>query len=158
LGDWQSIVSLLQSWVDQWAALLSGVPEGTAFAAILLPVVLAIFSGRILVVLACTIIALIALCTFVAPANTAMVLATGAYSGSLVLALSGIVRRQEAAAVHADLAKLRTDFAKLQQHVDHLLAANDRRFLSELRASTEERSAGISTIPAAGDSSPQATR
>ena len=158
MGDWQSIVSVLRSGLDQWAALLPRVPESIALAAVLLPVVLATFSGRILVVLGCTIIALIALCTFVAPANMAVVLATGAYLGSLVLAVSGIVRRREAATFQTDLAKLRADFAKLRQEADHLLAADDQRFLSKLRASTEERSAGISTIPAARDSSPQATR
>jgi K+-sensing histidine kinase KdpD len=146
LQDWHFVGPLVQSWLDQWAALLSRLPDGVAIAAILLPVVLAIFSMQMVVMISCVIGAVIVFCTFVAPSYTAQIVAAGAYLGSVIIALTGIVSRREAAALHANLAQLRRD-------VDNLLAAENRRFLSGLRAPTEEQSANTSTIPASGDPS-----
>jgi hypothetical protein len=112
----------------------------------LLPVVLAIFSRRILVLVSCTIGTIIVFCTFVAPAYAAVALAAGVYLGCIVIALSGVFSRQKAAALHADVTQLRRD-------VDNLLAAEDRRFMSGLQASADERSANISTIPMPKDPS-----
>jgi hypothetical protein len=140
----------VQSWLDQWAALLSRLPEGVAIAAVLLPVVLAIFSRRMVVLVSCIIGAVIVFCTFVAPSYTAVVLAAGVYLGSLIVALTAIVSRRKTPAVHADFVQLRRD-------VDHLLAAENRRFLSGLRGSKEEQSANISTIPASRDPSARAS-
>ena len=125
---------LMQFWLDQWAALLSTLPGGVAIAAILLPVGLAIFSRQTLVLVSCVIGAVIVFCVFVAPSYTALAVATGVYLGCVIIALSGIVSGRKAAALHADFARLRRD-------VDNLLAAEDRRFMSGLRASTEEQSA-----------------
>jgi hypothetical protein len=136
----------VQSWLDQWAALLSRLPEGVAIAAILLPMVLAIFSRRMVVLVSCIIGAVIVFCTFVAPSYTAAILAAGVYLGSVIVALTGIVSRRKAPVLHAD-------FAQLRQDVDNLLAAENRRFLSGLRGSKEEQSANVSTIPASRDPS-----
>jgi hypothetical protein len=38
LADWQLIAPLALYWLDQWATLLSKLPEGVALAAMLLPV------------------------------------------------------------------------------------------------------------------------
>jgi outer membrane murein-binding lipoprotein Lpp len=137
LGHWH-VIGL--SWVEKWASLLSRLPEGVALAALLLPVVLAIFSRRMLVLVGCTIGAIIAFCTFVAPAYAAVTLATGIYLGCVIIALLGIVSRRKAAAVQTDSAQLQAQFAQLRRDVDNLLAAEDTRFLSGLRGSTEERS------------------
>jgi hypothetical protein len=142
---------LVQSWLDQWAALLSKLPGSVAIAAILLPVALAIFSRQTLVLVSCIIGAVIVFCVFVAPSYTALAVATGVYLGCVIIALSGIVSRRKAAALHADFARLRRD-------VDNLLAAEDRRFMSGLRASTEEQSANISAIPASRDPSARTNR
>jgi hypothetical protein len=130
----------MQSWFDQWAALLSSVPEEMALAALLLPVVLAIFSKRVIVVLGSFLLALLALCAFVAPTNMAVTLVTGSYFGSLMVALSGIFARRRAEAIQAEFSRLRSD-------VNELLAAENRRFLLELKSSTaaDEQSAGVST-------------
>ena len=140
------ISALVQSWLDHWAAALSKLPGGIALGAILLPVVLAIFSSRMLVLVSCTIGTIIAFCTFVAPSYAAVTLATGVYLGCVIIALSGIFSRRKAAQLHANVTQLRRD-------VDNLLAAEDRRFMSGLRASTEERSANISNIPIPKDPS-----
>jgi hypothetical protein len=100
---------------------------------------LAIFSRRMLVLVSCIIGAIIVFCTFVAPSYAAVALAAGVYLGCVIIALIGIISRRKAAALHADFAQLRRD-------VDNLLAAENRRFLSGLRAPTEEQSSNISTI------------
>jgi hypothetical protein len=117
LADWQLIVPLVQSSLDQWAALLSNVPEGLALAAILLPAVLAIFSKRLIVVLGCILLAAIAFCAFVAPSNVAT-LATAIYLTSLVFALSGIVIRPRAMVLQAGIA---SEIASLRSDVNDLL-------------------------------------
>ena len=147
MGHWHA-------WVEKWASLLSRLPEGVALAALLLPVALAIVSRRTFVLVGCTIGAIIAFCTFVAPAYAAVKFsATGIYLGCVIIALFGIVSRRKAAALHTDIAQLQAQFAQLRRDVDNLLAAEDRRFLSGLRGSTEERSANISTIPTPKDPS-----
>ncbi len=143
LEDWPLIVPLLQSWLGQWTDVLSRVPVTIALAAWLLPVTLAIFSRRIGFVIGCAFLAIVALCAFLSPANTTVTLATGAYLGSLAVALLGILLRRKAEAVQAEFARLRSD-------VDLLMAAEERRFLSELRSLSEESNTRISTIPKGG--------
>ena len=98
------------------------------------------------VLVSCIVGAVIVFSTFVAPSYAAVILAAGAYLGCVIISLMGIVSRRKAAALHADFAQLRRD-------VDNLLAAENRRFLSGLRAPTKEQSADISTTPASGDPS-----
>lgn len=123
--DWQLIVPLMLLWLDQWAALSSRVPESIVVAAILLPIALAIFSKRIGVVSVCTLLAVIAFCTFVAPSKMPVTLATGIYLISLIIALSGILARRKARALQAE-------FASLRQDVNHLLEVEKRRILNKL--------------------------
>jgi hypothetical protein len=141
LQDWHLVGPLVQSWLDQGAVLLSRLPEGVAIAAILLPVVLSFFSRRMIVLASCIIGAVIVFFTFVAPSYAAAILAAGAYLGTVIIALIGIVSRRKAAARHANFAQLRRD-------VDSLLAAENRRLLNGLRVPEEVRNANISTIPA----------
>jgi glucose-6-phosphate-specific signal transduction histidine kinase len=131
LGDWQ-LVPLLQSYLDQWAAFLSRLPEGAVFAALLLPIVLGIFSKRVIVPLGCVLLAAMALCAVAAPASIAVTLATGAYFGGLIVAVAGLRARRTAGALQAELANLRAD-------VDRLLSAEERHYLTQLRSSTEEK-------------------
>jgi hypothetical protein len=141
MGDWQLIVPLLQSWLDQWAGLLSRAPEGWALAALLLPLALAIFSRQMIAALGCILLAAIALCALVSPSSATAVLATGLYLGSLIVALSGVLARRRARQFQAELASLRSD-------VNRMLAAEESRFLSELRSSSKERNPGMPAHPA----------
>jgi hypothetical protein len=147
LGDWQLIIPLLQSWLDQWAALLSNVPEGMALVAILLPVVLAIFSKRLILVVGCILLAVIAFCAFAAPSNVATTLATGIYLASLVIALSGIVARRKAMVLQAEIASQRLD-------VNNLLVREDltEQLRMVLRAREKKLPASSAEeLPASGD-------
>ena len=143
MPDWQLIVPLLQSWLDQLAVLLSRVPQGITLAAILLPVALAIFSRQMVAVLGCILLAVTAFCALVAPSNTAVTLASGAYLGSLIIALAGIVARRKAGALEA----IRAEFASLRKDVERLSAAEQRRVLIELRSSPKGESSAASSGP-----------
>jgi hypothetical protein len=131
LGDWQ-LVPVLQSYLDQWAAFLSGLPQGIVFAALLLPVALGVFSKRVIVPLACTLLAAIALCAVAAPTGIAVTLATGAYFGGLIVAAAGLGERRRIGVLQAELANLRAD-------VDGLLSAEEQHYLTKLRSPTEEK-------------------
>ena len=131
MGDWQ-LVPLLQSYLDQWAALLSGLPRGIVFAALLLPIALGVLSKQVIVPLACTLLAAIALCALVAPTGIAVTLATGAYFGGLIVAVAAFGARRRTGALQAELANLRAD-------VDRLLSAEERHYLTQLRSLTEKK-------------------
>jgi cyanate permease len=136
----------VQSWLDQGSVLLSRLPEGVTIAAILLPVLLAFFSRRMVVLVSCIVGAVIVFLTFMVPSYAAVILVAAVYLASVIIALTGIVSRRKAPALHAD-------FAQLRQEVNNLLAAENRRFLSGLRGSAEEQSPNISTLPASKDPS-----
>jgi hypothetical protein len=140
LDNWQIIGPLMHSWLDQGAGLLSGVPETVAFTAILLPVVLAIFSQRVIIVVGCLMLSVIAFYFFVAPSNMAVTLAFGFYFGSLLVALSGI-------AAHRRAKSFQVELERLQKNVNSLLAADERRLLHQLKSPLEDRSPDGPTIP-----------
>ena len=146
MDDLRFIGSIVHSWLDQGTGLLSRVSETVALAAILLPVVLALFSKRITIIVGCVMLSVIAFYFFVAPSNTAVTLAFGAYLGSLIIALSGIAAHRKARSFEVELETLR-------RNVNNLMAADERRFLSELKSSTEERRVDVRTIPTSRDSS-----
>jgi hypothetical protein len=126
------ITPVVHSWLSRWATLVSETPEELAFAAVLVPIVLAIFSKRPIAIGGSTLLAIIALCVFVAPSNGAAMLATGIYLGSLILALSSFVARRKAKALQAEVASLRKDMDRLRGDVTMLSHAEQRRFMRGL--------------------------
>ena len=137
-GNWQIVAPLVQSWLSQWAALLSKAPEAVALAAILLPVALAAFSKRLIVLLGCILLAVVSFCALVTPSDIAVTFATGAYLGSVIIAVSGIVARRKARIRRAEFARLREDVKHLREDAKHLLNDQQRRFLTSLKSSEKE--------------------
>jgi hypothetical protein len=144
LDDWQLIGPITHSWLDQGAELLSRISETVALAAILLPVVIAVFSKRIIIVLGCLLLSIISFYVFVAPSNMAKTLALGVYLGGLIVALSGIASHRKAKYLHVQLERLR-------RNVNDLMAADERRLLSELKSFTDERRIAGRTIATSED-------
>ena len=143
------ITPVVHSWLDRLTTLVSETPEELAFAAVLVPIVLAIFSKRPIAIWGSTLLAIITLCVFVAPSNSAAVLATGVYLGSLILALSSIVSRRKGRALQAEVASLRKDMDRLRGDVTMLSHAEQRRFMRELNKQSDD-------VPASGrDLSPK---
>lgn len=134
------ITPLLQFWLDQFTPFLARVPETVVLATLVVPVAVAIFSKRLFFVLGSLILGLVALLAFATPSNAATTLAVGCYFGSWIVALSGISARRKARALRADLATLRRD-------VGHLLAAEERRVLTEVRTLRENSNPTISGKP-----------
>jgi hypothetical protein len=126
LGDWQPAVSLLQSYLDQWTALLSKAPLGIVLVAVLFPIALGALSKQLVVVVVCIVLMATAGCAILAPTNIGVTLATGIYLGSLIVALWGVAARRKAGAVQAELASLRGD-------VNRLMEAEGRSYLTKLR-------------------------
>ena len=94
MEDWQTIVTLLQSYLDQWTAFLAKAPVGVVLAAVLFPIVLGALSKRLIVVVVCILLTAMAGCAILAPANIGVTLASGIYLGSLIVALWGVVGRK----------------------------------------------------------------
>jgi hypothetical protein len=138
------VAPIAHFWLSQWATLVSEIPEDVALAAVLVPIALAIFSKRAIAILGSTLLAMTALCAFVAPANGAAILATGVYLGSLILALSSIVARQKSKTLQAEVASLRKDMDRLRGDITMLSHAEQRRFMRDLN----QQSVGI--VPASG--------
>jgi hypothetical protein len=138
------VAPIVHSWLGQWATLLSEIPENVALAAVLVPIALAILSRRTIAVWGSTLLAIIALCAFVAPSNGAAILASGVYLGSVILALSSIVARQKSKTLQAEVASLREDMDRLRGDVTMLSHAEQRRFMRELN----QQSVGV--VPAPG--------
>ena len=90
------------------------------------------FAKRVIVPLACALLAAIALCAVAAPTGIAVTLATGAYFGGLIVAVAGFGARRRTGALQAELADLRAD-------VDRLLSAEERHYLTKMRLPTEEK-------------------
>ena len=130
---------IVHSWLSQWATLVSEIPENVALAAVLVPIALAIFSKQAIAIWGSTLLAMIALCAFVAPSNGAAILATGVYLGSLILALSSIVARRKSKTLQAEVVSLRKEMDRLQGDVNTLSHAEQRRFMRDLN----QQSVGI---------------
>jgi hypothetical protein len=132
------VTPVVHSWLSRWATLVSETPVELAFAAVLVPIVLAIFSKRPIAIWGSTLLAIIALCVFVAPSNGAAGLATGVYLGSLILALSSIVAGRKGKALQAEVASLRKDMDRLRGDVTVLSHAEQRRFMRELNKQSDD--------------------
>ena len=138
MENWQIVAPVVQSWISHWAALLSKAPEAVALAAMLLPIALSAFSKRLIVLLGCILLAVVSFCALVTPSEIAVTLATGAYLGSVIIAVSGLVARRKARIRRAEFARLREDVKHLREDAKHLLNDQQRRFLTSLKSSEKE--------------------
>ncbi len=119
-------VTDFEVWLDKLNSLLAGVPAEYAIAAFFLPVVLAVFSQRTILIFACFVGAGSALVALIHPNSIALVIVVGAYAGSILLAIFGIQTRRR------DLA-VRTELTALQSELDALRTTEERRYLVELK-------------------------
>ena len=142
MADWHLVAPAAQSLLSRWAPFLSEVPESIALPTILLPIALAIFSKRLIVILGSILLALVSLCVLIAPAEMAEALATGFYLGSLTIALSGIVDRRRAKVLRV----LQDEVNRLRRDVNALSHAEQTRFIKELKGQED-----ASIIPGASD-------
>lgn len=128
MENWQVILSALHSWLDQASAFLTGLPAAEIiFAALFLPVALALFARSSFAFLGTLLLVTLALLNVLEPTFSAVTLAICAYIASLIVALSGIRARRRDAATSAELVRLRNE-------VNELAQAESRRFVADLKA------------------------
>ena len=119
-------ITYLQPWFDRLDSFLPTVPKEIWLTAFFLPIVLALFSRRTVVFLGSVLTAGIALYVVLEPNSVTLIVATGAYAGSLLVAIFGIQTRRRHLAAHAELISLRSKLNDLKM-------AQERRFLVELK-------------------------
>ena len=134
LDHWPAVAPVMQDWLDQWTALLSGLPRELAVALLLLPIALAIISRNIALGLGCVVIVLAASLVFVMPAHTAVILGSALYVGSIIVSLSAIIARRRSK-------KIQDEFDVLHSQVDDLLTAESRRLLLDIRSGSKGEAA-----------------
>jgi hypothetical protein len=117
----------MQGWLDQWAALLSGLPPALVLTLLLLPIALAIVSRNIALCLGCVMVVLAAGLVLVVPAQTALILGSALYVGSIIVSLWAIIARRRSK-------KIQDELAILHSEVNQLLEAEDRRLLRDIRS------------------------
>lgn len=125
---------MVQHWLDRWCTSISDLPLPVILGLLLLPIVLATASRKIILALICLIMVVAAGLIFIAPANAAIIIAITLYIGSVFASLTAIVTRW----------RRRDDLAILQMQVGDLLAAEQRRLMRNVgrKAETNDRSAG----------------
>jgi hypothetical protein len=119
-------ITYLQLWFDRLNSFQPNVPKEIWLAAFFLPVVLALFSRRTVVFLGSVLTAGIALFVVLEPNSITLIVAAGAYAGSLLVAIFGIQTRRNDSAVHAKLSFLKSKFNDLRM-------AEERSFLADLK-------------------------
>jgi hypothetical protein len=71
-----------------------------------------------------------------------LTLVTVAYFGSAIAAVLGIIALRKARSRQSELARLREEVARLSKDVKHLVDAEQRRFLKELKSPEKEEAPG----------------
>jgi hypothetical protein len=126
MENWKAILSL-EFDLDQAAGFLTSLPEGVVIAGVVLPFVLAILSRRLLAALAALLLGLLTYVIILKPAYKTPALAISGYLGSLLIAFVALRSWRE------DRAR-RAEFAALQNELDELRQAEERRMFTELRS------------------------
>jgi hypothetical protein len=125
----------MQSWLDHFPALLSGITPG--ILATLVPVALAIFSRRRTLILALALVFIL-----LAPANAAEIVAI---TLCLIIAVLGIVTRRKARAIQAEIDQLRQD-------VNSLSIGPGRLFMKELKSGARAHRRRVRSKPSETES------
>jgi hypothetical protein len=120
------LVESLGAWLDKLAQGLNNAPLEIAVPALLLPIVLAILSRRVFVILGSLLLTLIVLVMLIRPALFETAVVVMAYLGSLIVALAGILEFRRTRAIQLQLAELRQDVNQLQ-------STEARRYIVELK-------------------------
>jgi len=119
-------MAYLQIWFDRLGFYITNIPLEILFAGFFLPVILALFSKRASVFLGSVLTAGISLLIILRPSGITLIIAVGAYAGSLLVAICGIQSIRKESAIRAELKSLRSD-------LNDLRIAEERSYFSELK-------------------------
>jgi cell division protein FtsW (lipid II flippase) len=125
MDEWiQTVAPQVEAW---FAAADTAIGKELLLGVLLLPVLLALFSGRLPTIMACALLALAAACVVVAPQTLTSAALLAGFAGSLLVAVSGLRAKYRERRLDQQLAALRAD-------VDGLVNAESRRLLLQIKA------------------------
>jgi len=105
-------------------------PTSIQLAALVLPIAMGAYSRQFFALVGAIFFAAVAILILLEPDFIRTIIVIGAYLGSIILAGVGISAQRKYHSVRAELATLRSD-------VDHLLMAESRRFMVELKSGAQ---------------------
>jgi len=130
LENWPTIVAPLEAGLDQLARVLAEFPPHIILAALAVPVVLALISGRLLGLLTAALLAVVAFMVLYRPALADTTVALASYAGSVLVALWSLSSRWRGRA-------LRNEVAALRAQIDQLAQSESRRVLADLKSGSD---------------------
>jgi hypothetical protein len=138
MENWQAFIALLENGLGEAETLLADLPRGLLIAGLIVPVVLAVISRRVIALLAILCLTALAAVIVTRPAYMATAVAIDSYVGSLLIALLALWSMWKDRTIKAELAELRVELKALAQ-------AEERRLLMELRAGEDAAKVGPGT-------------
>jgi hypothetical protein len=116
----------LHQWFDHLVSLLPIVPNEAWVAVLVLPIALALFSSRPVIVLGSVMAAAMSFFVVLQPHLVHLIFAAAAYVGGILVAIYGIQTKRADSATRAKIIDLESKVASLQ-------SAEERRLFAELR-------------------------
>jgi len=118
-------------------------PTSIQLAALVLPIALAVYSRQGFAVAGAIFLAVGAILIIVEPDFIRTIVAVGAYLGSIIVAGVGI-------SAHRKYRSMREQVATLRSEVNHLLVAESRRFMVELKSGSKSEPSAANDRPPPG--------
>lgn len=124
---YQTLLEPLGRWLDWLVQHQNASASDLALAALLLPILLAFLSRRLVAILGTALLAIVAAVAHLFPEQIGPIIALSGFIGSFIFALHGVLswRRDRA---------LQIRLAQLQEEVLRLKVAEERRFLGDLQS------------------------
>jgi hypothetical protein len=114
-------VSNLQQWFDQLVSFVSAVPKGVWFAAGALPIILAAFSARRVIILGSMLAIAVYFFVILEPHKILLIIAAAAYLASILVAVYGI-----------QIKRMDYEMANLKRRLSSLEASYGRQLMVEI--------------------------
>ena len=121
------ILEFISQWIAWCAQQLNVISPYYLMAILVLPIVAALASRQINVLLGTILLAIVAIAAHLRPNEIAPVVVAGGFVGSFVLALAGLSNGRRHRAAQAQLRELQEELMRLRD-------VEQRRFLSDLRS------------------------
>jgi len=120
-------MQLLHGWLQDLDSDWVRMPADIQLAALVLPIAMGAYSRQFFALVGAIFFAAGAILILLEPDFIRTIIVIGAYLGSIILAGVGISAQRKYRSVRAELATLRSD-------INHLLVAESRRFMVELKS------------------------
>jgi hypothetical protein len=127
------VVSLLTQYIDHFVQFVQGIDAPTLAALLLVPILIAALSRKVLLAIASAVLSLVSLLLIINPVSATGVLGVAGGIGSFLVAMGSICGRRRSTA----LRDLHKEIERLTKRADRLEAAESRRLLLEVKTRTD---------------------